>query len=993
MLVAVMVPTLALSALGGYGAVQRYADAEAVSGVTTQAGRVARTLRLYAGLVAEKSDSESFAVAAEQGLSPAVVSQLLGTDLEAELRSARTRVDAALAEGASATLTKNAPQLAALRARIDAGRASEVSVRAFFGDSIEVAEAAWLAQVKMLTQMAFKTPGSGGIRQSVVGLRDAVDSYLSGVKLVTAAGALTVPGVPDSSTAPTDLAVANALYAGATARLAADLTGHTRAAWQELVVGNADVKTFQRFVDPLVARPGAAVVQLSIPELARIFRTGLVFDEQLRRLVHASATEVIDRTHALRDHAQSDLGRYLTALALIGALSAALALGTARKIIRPLHRLAIRAGEVSAGVIDSAPLDADGPYEIGLVTDAFNEIVANLRALDETALALAAADLDRPVLATTVPGRIGDSLRSSMDLLHQSIRENEELRASLARNEARFRKMADESPDIVWRFSREPTPHFDYLSPSFETHTGMPAPVGEAELDEFVAALDSAGQALVADAIAGRPVPSRFDVTYTRRDGTTAVFELRIAKTPGGLQGAGRDVTEIRALQARLEHQAFHDTLTGLANRALFLDRLAQAQRRAERGLAPIAVLFLDLDDFKIVNDSLGHSRGDELLIAVARDLAQVARPGDTVARIGGDEFALLLESGATPQSAEAVAGRIADVFETPFRLGETNVSVRASIGIAIDPQRGDEAADLMRNADLAMYQAKSKGKGRFEFFHSEMQDEPRTRLAVASDLRHAIEEGELEVFYQPFVGASDAAPMGAEALVRWHHPSRGLLSPAEFIDVAESTGLIVPLGNWVLEEACRQAEAWRQDGVVDDVFSISVNLSARQLSEPRLVERVARVLSDSGLPSSALVLEITESSIKVNFDSGLASLRSLKDLGLRLALDDYGTGYSSLDRMGNLPVDIVKIDKSFVDQLSDMSGTALVRSVIDATRALGRISVAEGVERQDQRSALEGLGCDQLQGYLFARPMPGAETTRTLERLRAHAMASTQPA
>ena len=423
--------------------------------------------------------------------------------------------------------------------------------------------------------------------------------------------------------------------------------------------------------------------------------------------------------------------------------------------------------------------------------------------------------------------------------------------------------------------------------------------------------------------------------------------------------------------------------MTGLANRALFLDRVGHALRRSDRQATPVAVLFLDLDDFKTVNDSLGHDAGDQLLIAVGHRLKEVSRASDTVARFGGDEFAVLVESGDMPQTAEDVAERLVEALRAPFRLDGAEVAIQASVGIALGQPPDDAPGDLLRDADMAMYLAKHNGKGRFEMFRQGMQDEALKRLTITADLRRGIDDGQLEVYYQPIVTARDATPTGAEALVRWNHPRRGLLNPIEFVDVAESTGLIVPLGDWVLNQACRQAQAWRQDNVVDDDFYIAVNLSARQLVEATLVDSVARALRDSGLPASALVLEITESNIMVNFDAGLARLRSLKDLGVRLALDDYGTGYSSLNRLGTLPVDIVKIDKSFIDEVTLKSGAALIKSVVDVTAALGLKSVAEGVEHPDQLVALNGLGCETIQGYLFAKPMPASTTISTLQRLR----------
>jgi diguanylate cyclase (GGDEF)-like protein len=395
----------------------------------------------------------------------------------------------------------------------------------------------------------------------------------------------------------------------------------------------------------------------------------------------------------------------------------------------------------------------------------------------------------------------------------------------------------------------------------------------------------------------------------------------------------------------------------------------------------------LDIDDFKIVNDSLGHPAGDELLIAVAERLTASTRPGDTIARFGGDEFALLLESGAMPEAAHAVAHRIAEALEAPIRIGTDDVSVRMSIGIALGQPPIDGPDGLLRDADLAMYMAKRNGKGRFEMFRPAMHEEAVRRLETAADLRRGIEGGQLEVFYQPIVNVHTSIATGAEALVRWHHPTRGLVPPVEFIPVAESTGLIVPLGKWVLTEACRQAASWRHAGLIDDAFYISVNLSARQLQDPGLLDDVAEALHDSGLPASAVVLEVTESALMGDLDTAAARLHALKALGLRLAVDDFGTGYSSLSYLRNLPVDVVKIDKSFIDRITlDSEGVAMVRSVIDLGAALGLTTIAEGVEQTDQLALLDSLGCDNVQGYLFAKPMPTEQFIDALATLRADA-------
>jgi diguanylate cyclase (GGDEF)-like protein len=445
----------------------------------------------------------------------------------------------------------------------------------------------------------------------------------------------------------------------------------------------------------------------------------------------------------------------------------------------------------------------------------------------------------------------------------------------------------------------------------------------------------------------------------------------------------GTFASKVRQGADSLTFQAFHDSLTGLANRALFLKRVGCALRRTEGREEQVAVLLLDIDDFKMVNDSLGHTTGDQLLIALARSLDSLTRDGDTLARLGGDEFAVLLDSGPMPQTAEHTAARIAKMLGTPFQVGDTEVTVGVSIGISVAQRSQGTSEGMLRESDLAMYLAKQNGKGRFETVRPGMEEEALTRLTLVTDLRHALDGTEFEVFYQPIVGVRDGMPVGAEALVRWHHPRRGLVAPGEFVGAAESSGLIVAIGDWVLNEACRQAQVWRQARTTGDAFYISVNVSPRQLAEPSFIDDVARALSRSGLPPGALVLEITETALMLDVDAGLARLQAIKDLGVRLALDDFGTGFSSLNRLRTLPIDIVKIDKSFIDHIGcDGQDRALVQGVMDFTRALGLISIAEGVEESDQYNVLEELGCDAIQGYLFAKPRPEVDTAFTLRRL-----------
>lgn len=463
-----------------------------------------------------------------------------------------------------------------------------------------------------------------------------------------------------------------------------------------------------------------------------------------------------------------------------------------------------------------------------------------------------------------------------------------------------------------------------------------------------------------------------------RRDGTWRSFDVDVAdlrhdRSVGGVVLTLRDTTNRKRLEEELRRQAFHDGLTGLANRTLFADRVGHAVALDARRGEGVAVVFLDVDDFKLVNDALGHAVGDALLIALARRLELAVRSGDTVARFGGDEFAVLVEDGPMPASADAVADRIATFLAEPFVVADKEVTVRMSMGIAFGRPGALDPDDLLHDADIAMYAAKGSGKGRCERFLPEMHEKARRRLDLANDLAGAITGGQLHLLYQPIVELSTGAALGAEALVRWEHPVYGPLSPAEFIPIAEATGQIVRLGRWVLQEACQVAQSWRRDGA--ERFYVTVNVSRRQLEDPSVIDDVRLALATSGLPARNLVLEVTESVLVENIETARGRLGELKALGLRVAVDDFGTGYSSLSCLANFPVDVVKIDKSFVDRISQGGdGAAMVRAVVDLGASLGLSTVAEGIEDEGQVPVLRALGCGMGQGYLFARPMPPDE-------------------
>lgn len=572
-----------------------------------------------------------------------------------------------------------------------------------------------------------------------------------------------------------------------------------------------------------------------------------------------------------------------------------------------------------------------------------------------------------------------------VNLLSETLGHQQEAESRRRRSEDRFRSLVQNSSDVIT--VTDVNDRILYQSPSVAGVLGYAADelIGR-KLTEFlhpedVDQVETVCRSLIESS--GRD-QARIEFRWRHRNGNWIAVEATVGNSvedPSvqGLVFNTRDVSERKELEEQLTHQAFHDPLTDLANRSLFRDRVEHALALRKSLEEPISVLFLDVDDFKTVNDSLGHQAGDELLLEVADRIRSCLRDGDTGARLGGDEFAVLLEDGNDPP---AVADRLIEAFKGPFRIHGKELTATVSIGISRSAFNNDGADELLRNADAAMYAAKGRGKGFYEFFEQDMHTTALRRLHLEGDLRRAVHRKEFRVHYQPIVGLASGRVAGFEALVRWAHPSRGLLSPGDFIGVAEETGMIVPIGRTVLKEACRQAKTWQTQHPSDPLLSINVNLSAEQLEAPDLVRDVKAALRQSGLAADSLVLEITETVLMRDTTLAVARLEKLKALGVRLAIDDFGTGFSSLSYLQHLPCDSLKIPKPFLDGIGDgEQATSLVRGIIELGRTLGLTIVAEGVEQARQWEALEELRCDLVQGYYFARPQSAERIEALLRR------------
>jgi diguanylate cyclase (GGDEF)-like protein/PAS domain S-box-containing protein len=644
--------------------------------------------------------------------------------------------------------------------------------------------------------------------------------------------------------------------------------------------------------------------------------------------------------------------------------------------------------EVAAPLLTAAQDDAVAALAPGALTALGGQAPLNDRAF---AIAVAIDRPDRALLIVAGPSRLAQSLQPSLHALASEVAlalETVTLTAEVHRRqgEARLGSLVRHANDLITVVGRDGV--ITYQSPSIERLLGYkPDEVTGSRFYELVTPSDRTRLQEVLDedaAVRGRP--QAVECTLTHRDGTARHFEILHTNLlddehVGGIVLNCRDVSERRAFEEQLTHQAFHDPVTKLANRALFGERVRHALARARREDRVIAVVFMDLDDFKMINDSLGHAAGDEVLLEVAKRLEASLRTSDTAARFGGDEFALLLEDSKDLAEAADIAERVLETLALPMTIGHTELTLRASIGIAIADGTSD-AEELIRDADAAMYIAKRDGKGAYRVFEPEMHEGVLERLELRADLQRALATEQLELHYQPVVRLRDGSISGVEALLRWRHPERGLIAPDQFIPLAEETGLIVPIGRWVLREGCRQARRMLDALPEGNSPTMSINLSLKQLQASDLVSDVRDALTEARLDPGTLTLEITETVLMADADVAVKRLNELKELGVHLALDDFGTGYSSLSYLSRFPVDILKMDRSFLRPDATPGTSELATAVVGLGASLNLDVVAEGIELAEQWETLRDLGCRLGQGFFFARPM---DADATMQHLMAH--------
>ncbi len=752
------------------------------------------------------------------------------------------------------------------------------------------------------------------------------------------------------------LSVCAVLVAGTALAVSANVSDHFARAAIDEAVGSIEA-VVRGYVDPMVTEGGIAT--LASDQRAAI-------DAQLSRLVASGkilrvkiwapdGTVAFSDLPALRGR-QFPIGDELGD-ALAGKVAAEFSSATADENVFE-RGLAQRFLEIYLPIRASGSRDVLGAYEIYEDAAPSEAHIATTR---------------RDVLLI-----VGAMALGLLALLFAAFSGASRLLASqnrqLRRSEQRFRSLVQNSADVDMVLRADG--RIAYESPAVERVLGYRAEdrTGQPAFDIVHPDDRDFGEQLLSGVMRTPGAQLSGELRARHADGSWRLIEavlknLLADPAVDGVVVNYRDITTRKTLEEELRRQAFHDSLTGLANRALFADRLDHALSRTRRFGHPLAVLFIDLDDFKTVNDSLGHGEGDQLLVAVAERLRGAVRAADTIARMGGDEFAVLVEDPADAGAPVEVARRLLANLEAPFERAGKELFVHASVGVAASTSKSQTADELLRNADVSMYTAKSNGKNRVEVFQPAMHTAALARLALKGDLERALERGEFVLLYQPIMRLGTGQVAGVEALLRWHHPRRGVVGPTEFIPVAEETGLIIPLGRWVLERACRQAKAWDVDATRP--LTMSVNVSGRQMQQPEFVDEVAQALALTGLEPARLTLELTESVLMQDAEAATATLGELKHLGVRLAIDDFGTGYSSLSYLRRFPIDELKIDRSFVASMCNgPEQRAVVLSIIKLGETLHLETVAEGIEEPGQLADLQTLGADLGQGYYFAKPL-----------------------
>ncbi|MDZ7954301.1 EAL domain-containing protein [Nostoc sp. DedQUE09] len=597
--------------------------------------------------------------------------------------------------------------------------------------------------------------------------------------------------------------------------------------------------------------------------------------------------------------------------------------------------------------------------------------------LPEQTILIAKNGTEIPIDDSVAPIKDDNGNITGAVLVFQDITERNEILEALARRQQEFKALVENAPDIISRFNTEL--RYVYVNPAIEKVTGISAEtfIGKtnAELslpEEFC---------LICDRKLGQVFQTKEETEFecslaigqqTKHYHARLVPELANDGSVYFVLSIARNITALKLAEAQLIHDAFHDMLTGLPNRALFMERLERALMQVKRRANyTFAVLFLDLDRFKFINDSLGHMIGDQLLTALARRLENCLRAGDTVARLGGDEFTILLDDLQNANDVINVVERIHEALTFAFQLSGYEVFTTVSIGIALSKGSYNRPEELLRDADIAMYRAKALGKARHEIFDSTMYTQVTQLLELEMDLRRAVERQEFQVYYQPIVLLETYKIIGFEALVRWQHPQHGLVSPDNFIPLAEETGLIIPIGYWVLGEACRQMRAWQVQFPTDPPLTISVNLSTKQFSQPSLIEKINQIIQETGLESSSLKLEITESVLMENIQLATFMILQLQQMNIQLHLDDFGIGYSSLSYLHRFPSNALKIDRSFIAKIgADGENLEIVQAIVALAKSLNIDVIAEGVETLEQLTQLRAMKCKYAQGYFFSKPL-----------------------